>query len=271
MKTPWISLYPADFLADVGHLGNTELGIYWRLLLVYYRDARPLPLDTDKLRRLAMCFSPEEYRCLDAVVSEFFALSTESDGSRVWRHRRADKEISSAASRHDAAREKASAAAVARWEKARAGMKTDAASNAPSIATSNAESNACDMPTTTTTTTTSNTSPSEMVETQSVPNCPHTEIVKAFAEILPSARQPSEWNATRQALLRSRWAEKRGRQNVDWWRRFFEYIQTSDFLMGRSSSPGRKPFLLSLDWLLKSSNFLKVIEGAYHEANADNT
>jgi len=61
-KTPYVALYPTDFLADVGHLGNTELGIYTRLLLVYYRDARPLPYDTDKLRRIAMTFSPEESR-----------------------------------------------------------------------------------------------------------------------------------------------------------------------------------------------------------------
>lgn len=90
---PYFALYPVDFLADVGHLGNTELGIYWRLLLVYYRDGKPLPCDADRLRRIAMSFSPEENRCLDAVVSEFFVMTTEPDGTRVWRNRRADREI----------------------------------------------------------------------------------------------------------------------------------------------------------------------------------
>lgn len=93
MSMPYFALYPVDFLADVGHLGNTELGIYWRLLLVYYRDGRPLPCDPDRLRRIAMAFSPEECRILDAVVSEFFVMSTEPDGTRVWRNRRADREI----------------------------------------------------------------------------------------------------------------------------------------------------------------------------------
>jgi uncharacterized protein YdaU (DUF1376 family) len=92
-KTAYVALYPSDFLADIGHLGNTELGIYTRLLLVYYRDQRPLPVDQDRLRRLAMTFSPEECRALEAVVSEFFVLTAEPDGTRVWRHRRADKEI----------------------------------------------------------------------------------------------------------------------------------------------------------------------------------
>jgi uncharacterized protein YdaU (DUF1376 family) len=98
MSMPYFALYPVDFLADVGHLGNTELGIYWRLLLVYYRDGKPLPCDTDRLRRIAMSFSPEENRCLDAVVSEFFVMTTEPDGTRVWRNRRADREIERAIS-----------------------------------------------------------------------------------------------------------------------------------------------------------------------------
>lgn len=115
MPAPYFALYPTDFLADVGHLGNTELGIYWRLLLVYYRDGRPLPLDADRLRRIAMTFSPEECRALDSVVSEFFTLSTEPDGTRVWRHKRADIELARASRAH----EKKSAAAretnLKRW------------------------------------------------------------------------------------------------------------------------------------------------------------
>jgi uncharacterized protein YdaU (DUF1376 family) len=128
LATPYFAMYPTDFLADVGHLGNTELGIYWRLLLVYYRDGRPLPVDNDRLRRLAMAFSPEEFRCVEAVVSEFFVLSAEPDGTRVWRHRRADKEIEQAASRHEGAKRKASEAAKARW-----GKQKDAPGNAPSM------------------------------------------------------------------------------------------------------------------------------------------
>ncbi len=122
---PWFAMYPTDFLAAVGHLGNSELGIYWRLLLVYYRDGGPLPCDVDRLRRLALAFTPEEHRSLDAVVSEFFVLSTEPDGRRVWRHKRADIEIARASS----AKEKKSAAARAtnakRWGAAAAGSLSD--------------------------------------------------------------------------------------------------------------------------------------------------
>ena len=44
-------------------------------------------------------------------------------------------------------------------------------------------------------------------------------------------------------------------------RRFFEHVSKSDFLMGRTHSHGRRPFDLSLDWLIKSENFAKVLEG----------
>ena len=114
-RAPYIALYASDFLADVGHLGNTELGIYWRLLLVYYRDGRPLPFDTDRLRRLAMAYSPEEFRAVDAVVSEFFSLSSEPDGTRVWRHRRADQELARASHAHERKSAAAKATNQKRW------------------------------------------------------------------------------------------------------------------------------------------------------------
>ena len=108
--------------------------------------------------------------------------------------------------------------------------------------------------------------PTEESETASAvsPACPHAEIIKLWAHHCPSARQPAEWNATRQALLRARWKEQKERQNLDWWARFFAYIADSDFLMGRvDAHHGRKPFEVSLDWVLKPANFLKIIEGAY--------
>lgn len=101
-----------------------------------------------------------------------------------------------------------------------------------------------------------------------VADCPHAEILKLWAHHLPMARQPSDWTPARQAALRTRWREKKNRQNVEWWSRFFAYLSESDFLTGKTSSGGRRPFELSLDWVLKSANFLKCIEGAYHSEGA---
>ena len=94
-------------------------------------------------------------------------------------------------------------------------------------------------------------------------SCPHTAIIDLYHQICPFGSQIREWTPARQQLLRARWREKAQRQNLDWWQRFFEYVAASDFLAGKATTPGRKPFQLALDWLLKSENFVKVIEGKY--------
>lgn len=99
----YIALYPSDFLADVAHLGNTELGIYWRLLLMYYQHRKPLPWDEDKLFRIAMALTPEEQACCRNVVSQFFCPAeyvSAGDTLTCYRHKRADKEIRAAEDRY---------------------------------------------------------------------------------------------------------------------------------------------------------------------------
>ena len=96
-----------------------------------------------------------------------------------------------------------------------------------------------------------------------IPACPHEEIIALFREVLPTARQVRTWTPARAQMLRARWREKANRQSLEWWRRFFEHVSKSDFLTGRTHSQGRRPFDISLDWLIKSENFAKVLEGAY--------
>lgn len=99
-----------------------------------------------------------------------------------------------------------------------------------------------------------------------VDSCPQQQIIDLYHEALPTGRQVREWTPARAAALRSRWRESQKRQSLDWWRRFFAYCGQSAFLTGQVSTPGRKPFELSLDWLIKPENMAKVIEGAYHES-----
>lgn len=77
-----------------------------------------------------------------------------------------------------------------------------------------------------------------------------------------------EWTSARAQALRSRWREKPERQNVDWWRRLFAYCAESDFLTGRAKpGNGRRPFEMTLDWLVKAENFAKVLEGRYENSS----
>lgn len=97
------------------------------------------------------------------------------------------------------------------------------------------------------------------------PVCPHQEIIDLYHEILPMGTQVRVWNSARSKSLQARWREDPKRQDLDWWRRFFEYIAESEFLTGRTQpAPGRDPFVVSLDWLVAPKNFAKVIEGRYH-------
>ena len=96
-----------------------------------------------------------------------------------------------------------------------------------------------------------------------VPECPHQEIIQLWGEKLPSAVQPRTWTGSRAAALKARWCEDRKRQNLEWWAGLFEHIGDSDFLMGRTSSHGRTPFMVSLDWLCKAENFAKTLDGQY--------
>ena len=98
--------------------------------------------------------------------------------------------------------------------------------------------------------------------------CPHQEIINLYHQSLPTGRQVRIWNDTRKAKLRARWKEDAKRQNLDWWAKLFDYIAESDFLTGKTSTAGRKPFEIDLEWIVTPANFVKIVEGKYHEGVA---
>ena len=96
--------------------------------------------------------------------------------------------------------------------------------------------------------------------------CPQSRIVALYHETLPELRQVREWNETRQRLLAKRWAENPERQTLDWWRAFFVYVRKSPFLMGQTQGRDGRPFDCDLEWLIRPTNFAKVVEGKYEGA-----
>ncbi len=94
----------------------------------------------------------------------------------------------------------------------------------------------------------------------SVPlSCPHEEIVKAYHEILPELPRVQVWNKARRKHLEARWREDACRQNLDWWRGYFQHARKCPLLFG-SNDRGWKA---DLEWLILPSNMPKVIEGRY--------
>ena len=107
-----------------------------------------------------------------------------------------------------------------------------------------------------------------------VPDCPHLGVLKLWAEVLPSLPQhlPSQWRGTRADHLRARWRETAAEKGwtttddgIEYLRKFFAYVGRSPFLTGRAPPlPGKRPFVIELEWLVNPTNWAKVHEGKYH-------
>lgn len=92
-----------------------------------------------------------------------------------------------------------------------------------------------------------------------ISRCPHNEIKKLYHDELPELSPIRVWGDASRKNLTARWREDHERQSPEWWRNFFrEHVRTSDFLMGR-----RKDWQANLDWIVKSKNFHKIMNGLY--------
>lgn len=98
------------------------------------------------------------------------------------------------------------------------------------------------------------------------PNCPHEQIIHLWHEILPELPRVLQWSAAHRSNLNARWKEKESRQDIRYWRKLFAYIKASPFLTGqvKPREEGKAPFVAKLRWVVKSENFIKIIEGDYH-------
>jgi hypothetical protein len=98
--------------------------------------------------------------------------------------------------------------------------------------------------------------------------CPHKAIVALYHEMLPANPMITDWTTARAEVLRVRWNEDKKRQNLEWWRKFFDYVAKSEFLTGRKTGKDGRAFTPGLEWMLKAENFAKIREGRYHEEAA---
>lgn len=111
----------------------------------------------------------------------------------------------------------------------------------------------------------SSSSPIGDVSKPSVPTCPHEQIIELYHKRIPTAPMVNLklWGGARAKHLKARWREDKDRQNLEWWDGFFQHINTSDFLCGRTKpTNGRAPFHVDLEWIVNHGNFVKIHEGA---------
>jgi hypothetical protein len=108
-------------------------------------------------------------------------------------------------------------------------------------------------------------------------DCPHQEIIELYKTNLPMLPEPRIWQGKKVEALRARWrwvltAKKDNGSRyatdhesaIKFFDRFFAYAAESDFLTGRNGAWTR----CDLAWLINAENFIKVLEGKYHDREA---
>lgn len=88
---------------------------------------------------------------------------------------------------------------------------------------------------------------------------PVPAILAAYHDRLPMLTAVRKMTDNRKRKLKARWTEDAERQSVEYWDKFFGYVAQSDFLTGRDNRWTACDF----EWLIESSNHVKVIEGKY--------
>lgn len=96
------------------------------------------------------------------------------------------------------------------------------------------------------------------------------ELFHQHCQTLPKIKLLTD---SRRQAIRNRWMQagrdlsrydpKDVEAGIVWWSRFFEAVDASNFLSGRS---GR--FRCTFDWLTKQGNFIKVVEGCYENGES---
>jgi len=110
----------------------------------------------------------------------------------------------------------------------------------------------------------------EVVELK-IPPCPHQQIISIYHEVLPELPKVVQWNDERQGNLQARWKElfidfecKSKDEALDWFKNdFFQFVKSSKFLTGKTYQKDRKPFFADLGWVIRPTNFTKIIERKY--------
>ena len=267
-STPWFALYPSDYLADTAHLGLTEHGVYWRLLLHYYQHRQPISSDIDKVCRIVLATSPEERRTVEYILTEFFVLTPLDDGTQVWRHLRADREIGAGEARRD--RRERDAERLRKW-------RSEQHSKRDGYGNETDDETRFKLGSTTTTTTINSGSgisyeiPPPVAETApgSRPaSIPVRAIVDLYHELLPMCPRVQKITKARAGAIQARWRSG-DLPDLETWADYFRYVSESAFLTGRvDPAPGRTRFVADLEWLAREGNYAKVYEGKFHRSKA---
>lgn len=244
-----------DYTSHTAHLDPVEDIAYRRMLDWCYMHEKPLPTDVQEVSRIIRMRNHSP--AVRDVLNEFFEL-----GEQGWFSARVLREIEHYQAKVDQA-SRAGKASAERRSNARL-TPVEQTFNQPITInqepiTNNQEDTYICPPS------------GEPAVKNGLPDCQHQAVIDLYHQHLPTLRKVEVWNAARQGYLKQRWrevaAELPNRTAVDvltWWAEFFQHIAKSKFLTGRIQHKDGRAFAADLEWILKPSNFAKIIEGKYH-------
>jgi uncharacterized protein YdaU (DUF1376 family) len=248
-----------DFIKATARLTDGQAMAYLRLLWMYYDTEKPLKPEI-KILAFQIGSTVEE---TELLLESFFWLAENG-----WHHTRCDQEIAD----YRAFLKKKSNAGKASAERRK--------NTSPTVVERVLNSSLTDDELTTNHITTNQVNTSicppdgEPEAKDGLPVCQHQAVMNLYHQHLPTLRRVEVWNAARQGYLRQRWREVaidigKSRPATDeamleWWAGFFRHINKSKFLTGKVNSKDGRAFVADLEWIIKPSNFAKIIEGKYH-------
>ena len=252
----YYNFHIGDYKSHTSHLSVIEDIAYRRLLDFYYLHEKPIK-QHDIARQIGM---REHEQDVLTILDEFFLSSPQG-----FVHPRADKEIA----RFKEFAEAGKRGAAKRWG---ANGEANSPPNPTPIATNNHK------PITNNHINIDICPPSGEPEIgNGLPKCNHQGVIDLYHKHLPTLRRIEVWNETRKGYLRQRWrevadelAKTKEIQSSDilgWFAEFFEHIGQSKFLTGKVNDKSGRSFVADLEWILKPSNFAKIVEGKYHGSN----
>jgi len=239
-----------DYRSATAHLSNEEDLAYRRLLDMYYDSEQKIPMDTQWVARRIR---------VDAQVVQGVLLDMFTKDEDGWFHARCADVIE----QYHAMAEKNRANGRLGGRK-----KNPVGSDSHPIAKATIN----DKPITNNQVNTNICPPDG-----GLPSCDHEKVIELYHKHLPTLRRVEVWNDARKGYLRQRWrevAEELSKEKkilatdiLGWFADFFQHIASSKFLTGRVNSKDGRAFLADLEWILKPSNFAKIVEGKYHGVN----
>ena len=248
-----------DFIKATARLTDGQAMAYLRLLWMYYDTEKPLKPEI-KILAFQIGSTAEE---TELLLESFFWLAENG-----WHHTRCDQEIAdyraflekkSNAGKASAERRKNTSATVV--EQVLNSSSTDDELTTNHITTNQVNTSICPPD-------------GEPEAKDGLPVCQHKAVMDLYHQHLPTLRRVEVWNETRKGYLKQRWREvaidigqsRPATQEavLEWWAGFFQHINKSKFLTGKVNSKDGRAFVADLEWIIKPSNFAKIIEGKYH-------